>query len=433
MEPGEAFARSSRVSCRLSKVCPFGGNLVYVGSVNDSQPPFQDATAEAKRQRAKDRLYVLCQLLGWGAFVSLQLVFVLLLRDSSEVSYSSMDMVHLVAIGLQGLLVSHFSRPYVHRWGLKNMGWKRLAPRILGLALVLSIVWTIISYGWHYGILRETYPDKLNPFVLMGISIFNGTLIYLTWFVIYFAYHVFDRFNRSELERLRLAAVVKDAELRALKSQVNPHFIFNSLNSVRALIDEDPQRARSAVTQLANMLRYSLQSGMKGTVSFEDELAVVNDYLALEQVRHEERLRLKLNISPSALHRMIPPMLLQTLVENAVKYGISTRPEGGEIAIDATIEENDLVIDVRNPGHLKNRPQKDAAEGRSTGVGLRNALDRLHLLCGGTARIYLVQSGPNEVTATVVIPEARITEPPPTSPSSRSLPARGSLNPAVSP
>jgi LytS/YehU family sensor histidine kinase len=98
---------------------------------------------------------------------------------------------------------------------------------------------------------------------------------------------------------------------------------------VRALIDEDPQRARSAVTQLANMLRYSLQSGLNQTVSFEDELTVVNDYLALEHVRHEERLRLKLDIAPGTLRRVLPPMLLQTLVENAVKYGISTRASGG--------------------------------------------------------------------------------------------------------
>jgi sensor histidine kinase YesM len=119
---------------------------------------------------------------------------------------------------------------------------------------------------------------------------------------------------------------VKEAELRALKSQVNPHFIFNSLNSLRALIDEDPARARMAVTQLANLLRYSLQSGQLETVPFEDELDVVNDYLALEQVRHEERLRLRLDIAPEALQLPIPPMLLQTLVENAVKYGISPRP-----------------------------------------------------------------------------------------------------------
>ncbi len=103
------------------------------------------------------------------------------------------------------------------------------------------------------------------------------------------------------------------------------------------------------MTQLANLLRYSLQSGQMETVPFEDELDVVNDYLALEQVRHEERLRLKLDIAPDAMQLRIPPMLLQTLVENAVKYGISPRPEGGEIAIIARNLGGALLIQVFNP------------------------------------------------------------------------------------
>lgn len=353
----------------------------------------------------------MCQTFGWGSFILMQIVFSFLFRTEDSPAIEAADLLNVVMIGLIGLIISHFSRVYVERWGLKDMGWRRLLPRMMTLAVLLSSVWSIVGFGWSFGIMGEEFPDKYNPFVLMALSIVNGVIIYTCWFLGYFAYHIFDRFNRSELERLRLAAVVKDAELRALKSQVNPHFIFNSLNSVRALIDEDPHRARSAVTQLANMLRYSLQSGTKETVSFEDELAVVNDYLALEQVRHEERLRLKVEVSPSAMHRLVPPMLLQTLVENAVKYGVSTRPTGGEIAIDASIENKDLVIAVRNPGHLK---ADRKGKGTSTGVGLRNALDRLRLLCGDSASIDLRQTGADEVTATVVIPETLRPTPPPT-------------------
>lgn len=400
--------------------------------MSDSLPPFQDPEADARRQRAKERIYVMCQAFGWGSFILMQIVFSFLFRTADSPEIETADLLNVVMIGLMGLVISHGSRVYVERWGLKEMGWRRLLPRMMGLALLLSTVWTIAGFGWSFGVMGEEFPDKYNPFGLMALSIVNGVIIYASWFLGYFGYHVYDRFNRSEIERLRLAAVVKDAELRALKSQVNPHFIFNSLNSVRALIDEDPQRARSAVTQLANMLRYSLQSGAKETVSFEDELAVVNDYLALEQVRHEERLRLKLDVSPSALHRLVPPMLLQTLVENAVKYGVSTRPSGGEISIEATIENGDLVIAVRNPGHLK-MITNDRSR-KSTGLGLRNALDRLRLLCGDNASIDLRQSGADEVTATVVIPETKRPAPPPsTSLDSVAQPAPGpSLNPAPS-
>src|SRR5205085_4295358 len=126
----------------------------------------------------------------------------------------------------------------------------------------------------------------------------NGIVMFSGWWCVYFFYHLFDRYNRLQIDQLSLATHAKEAELRALKSQVNPHFIFNSLNSLRALIDEDPLRARQAVTQLANLLRYSLQSGQLETVPFEDELRIVNDYLALEQVRHEERLRVRLDVAP---------------------------------------------------------------------------------------------------------------------------------------
>jgi len=306
------------------------------------------------------------------------------------------------------MLIAHYSRIYISRWGLKEMGWLRLVPRAIGIAFMMSLIWSIVSAGWYYGVLRDPWPGEINPFTIMAMSVINGALVYGGWLSFYFIYHVFNRFNVSEIERLRLTAVVKDAELRALKSQINPHFIFNSLNSVRALIDEDPTRARQAVTQLANMLRYSLQSGSKQTVSFEDELTVVNDYLALEQVRHEERLRLRLDVAPDTLRRAVPPMLLQTLVENAVKYGIAPRVDGGEIAIVARMEGKDLTIEVRNPGSIEsiNKPATRAmADQPSTRVGLRNALDRLQLLFGESATLELVQISPSEVCAKVRVPQ----------------------------
>jgi LytS/YehU family sensor histidine kinase len=245
--------------------------------------------------------------------------------------------------------------------------------------------------------MRTPWTAKFSLWLLFPLSWIQGTTLFVGWMCIYFFYHLFDRFNRSEIERLWLATSVKEAELRALKSQINPHFIFNSLNSLRGLIDENPDRARQAVTQLANLLRYSLQSGQLETVPFEDELRTVNDYLALEQVRHEERLRVRLDVEPGVLNLSIPPMLLQTLVENAVKYGIAPRREGGEIAITARCESGQLRLQVTNPGTL-------AAGGGSTGVGLRNAAERLQLLFGDQARLDLRENPPGCVTAGVVIP-----------------------------
>jgi sensor histidine kinase YesM len=153
------------------------------------------------------------------------------------------------------------------------------------------------------------------------------------------------------------------------------------------------------------MLRYSLQSGQQETVPLEEEIRIVEDYLALEQIRHEDRLRVRWAVTDDARARFVPPMLLQTLVENAVKYGISTRREGGEVVITANLEADNLHIGVTNPGEVTTPANAAAARaGSSTGVGLRNASERLKLLFGDQARLTLAAEPVGCVTAHVFIP-----------------------------
>jgi signal transduction histidine kinase len=362
---------------------------------------------EERRARARERLYVFCQIAGWGTFLAMQLFLLRALAGKDAPHQDSVTGLSVsVMVLLQGLLLSHYSRPLIARWGWKELGWLALVPRVLGLSMVLSALWSAVGYGYVYGLLQLPWTGKLSVGVALSSSWINGVFLFVCWFCIYFFYHLFDRYNRLQIEQLRLAAHVKEAELRALKSQINPHFIFNSLNSLRALIDEEPARARQAVTQLANLLRYSLQSGQLETVPFEDELRTVNDYLALEQVRHEERLRVRLDVMPETLGLPIPPLLLQTLVENAVKYGISTRPEGGEIAIIARREHGSLRLQVTNPGAIE-APAATAtavAGTASTGLGLRNAAARMRLLFGDRARLELRAAAPDLVMAEAVLP-----------------------------
>jgi len=361
---------------------------------------------ETRRVRAKDRLYVICQTGGWMFFLGLQLFLILAFPskervDPGETFYSCGIVVFVITLGW---LIAHYTRLVVQSWGWKSLGWRALVPRILAVSAVQSLVWSVVGYGYPYLVVGLPWTGHVPLWVAMSFSIVNGVIMFAGWWCVYFFYHLFDRYNRLQIEQLRLATHVKEAELRALKSQVNPHFIFNSLNSLRALIDEDPGRARQAVTQLANLLRYSLQSGQLETVPFEEELRVVNDYLALEQVRHEERLRLRLDVAPETLQLPIPPMLLQTLVENAVKYGISMRPEGGEIAILARRESGALRLQVTNPGALvAGAPALGSAQG-STGLGLANAASRLRLLFGDRASLELRPDKPGYVVAEAIIP-----------------------------
>lgn len=360
---------------------------------------------EAKLRRAKERLYVVGQLGGWGFFLLVQILFLNFFAPESARQSFVEQAAGIVMVVASGLLLTHYARGPMGRWGWKDLSWRSLLPRILGMAILLSFLWSAFGFGYTYGVLMEPWPAKIHPVALFSISLINGSIMMIGWLCIYFFYHVFERLQRLQVEQLRLAASAKESELRALKSQVNPHFLFNSLNSLRALIDEDAPRARESVTRLANMLRYSLQSGQLETVPFDDELRIVEDYLALEQIRHENRLRVNWQVSDAARNQPVPPMLLQTLVENAVKYGISTRREGGEVVIAADIEESHLRIRVSNPGTLTARAGSSAARaGSSTGVGLRNASERLKLLFGEHARLHLAELPGGFVTAEVRIP-----------------------------
>ena len=371
--------------------------------------PQIDTTVE--RARTKARLYVICQTAGWGVFIGSQLAFLPAFGSRDASANYPLLVATILMVGLVGLLLTHYSRPFMDRRAWKELGWRALVPRVLGLSVVLSLVWSFGCYGYVYGVVGLPWTPKHSPILMFTFSWINGTTLLVGWMCLYFFYHLFDRFNRLEIERLQLIASVKEAELRALKSQINPHFLFNSLNSLRALIDEDAPRARESVTRLANMLRYSLQSGQQETVLFEDELRIVEDYLALEQIRHEDRLRVRWDISAESRTQSVPPMLLQTLVENAVKYGIGSRREGGELEIcarcdPATAEHSPMLhIRVTNPGSLS-VPVVGAAltAANSTGLGLRNASNRLRLLYGDKAVLQLYSESLGIVTADVRIP-----------------------------
>jgi LytS/YehU family sensor histidine kinase len=198
----------------------------------------------------------------------------------------------------------------------------------------------------------------------------------------------------SRVKELELKSI--QAELKVIKSHINPHFIFNALNSIRALVDENPARARKAITELSNILRSSMQAEKIEVVPFEREINIVKDYLELEHIRFEERLHISYRLDERTFERPVPPMLIQTLVENAIKHGISKNVEGGEIDITSTIIDGFHMILIRNTGQLNGVDQ-------SKGFGLVSTESRLKLLFGNRAQFDLKQIDGN-VEAKVLIP-----------------------------
>jgi LytS/YehU family sensor histidine kinase len=175
--------------------------------------------------------------------------------------------------------------------------------------------------------------------------------------------------------------------------------MFNALNSIRALIEEDPASAQTAVTNLSNILRYSLRIERMETVSLEDEMQTVEDYLELETIRFEERLKFNIKMDPLSKKIEIPPMMIQTLVENGIKHGISKRREGGEIFVSASIVDSKLRIEIKNSGHI----DQDSIQ-NAKGFGISNTKHRLSLLYGEKAVFSIKNNSENEVLTELEIP-----------------------------
>lgn len=225
--------------------------------------------------------------------------------------------------------------------------------------------------------------------------IFTFILIAL-WLLLYMIWHYLERNRKDEVDRLNLEKTVKELELKTIKSHINPHFIFNSLNSIRALVDENPKRARTAITELSNILRSSLQVEKLETVPLHKELDIVKDYLALEQMRFEERLKVEMDIDEDTLEQRVPPMMLQTLVENAIKHGISKRINGGTIRIISRFTDKNFELIVQNSGVLEAKDNE--------GFGFKSTRDRLKFLFNGNAYFKVEEIAGTKVQSKIVMP-----------------------------
>jgi len=237
-----------------------------------------------------------------------------------------------------------------------------------------------------------------DPKEILGFSLWYVFLMFI-WTLFYFTYHYIERYNKS----LRYEASMIEIELNNLKNQLNPHFIFNALNSIRALVDENPVKSKQAINQLSNILRNSLTFEKKGLTKFDDEMKIVNDYLGLESIRFEERLKTEIDIQPGSNSFLVPPFMIQTLVENGIKHGISKLTQGGIIQVKTLADKNRLKIQIRNSGHMVN----GAKRMQSGGTGIANTKHRLKLLYGEEASFRIVNENNNFVLTEIIIPQTK--------------------------
>ncbi len=337
----------------------------------------------------KQKIYWACQVSGWTFYTVMNLIFFKLTYDTNI-----RDILNYMVWLPVGITITH-----VYRFLLLKLNVLRLRifwqiPIVIMFSIVNSVLFFTLTVGLAKLFGFITYKVELFAAVSTIVSL---TGIFTLWSVIYFGFHFFDNYKRTEIQSLKLEANTKEIELNQLKSQLNPHFMFNSMNSIRALVDEDPRRAKIAITQLSNILRSTLMMHKNRFITLEEELGLVKDYLELEHIRYEERLSFSFDIDPSTLYLQIPPMMIQTLVENGIKHGISKYPEGGSINISTKKNEQQVTIHIVNTGQLL------VQEGSENGFGVANTTNRLELLFGKHASFYLKNLNDKQVISEIII------------------------------
>ena len=250
-------------------------------------------------------------------------------------------------------------------------------------ALQVSAVWFVAAALWGVVMARAVREVVSRAEILQdaGTLFVLGVPLYLISAVVHYLVIGFEASHAAERRILQSDVAAREAELRALRAQLDPHFLFNSLNSINALVGSDPEGARRMCERLGDFMRRTLALGAKDEVPLAEELALVDRYLEIEQVRFGERLQVSREIDPASLTCMVPPLLLQPLVENAVKHGVARRVDGGCVRIAAHRANGRVGIVVENP------VDPDAPPKRGQGVGLDNVRRRLEAYRGRETRL----------------------------------------------
>ncbi len=366
------------------------------------------------QMKKQSSIYWFCQIGGWVSYALTFVLFAYILEKQFSLVFIQRIFVNVIL----GVVFTHLMRKVLIMNKLRPPTPSKNWWKIFLLALLFSFSFSVLSSSLIeifrlFDTGRDTLKTVNNHFVFsldMIVANWNGarvikrllfsvildTPIFLVWISIYILWHYIELTNKEAIDKIKLETIIKELELKTIKSQINPHFIFNALNSIRALVDEDPKRARQAITELSNILRSSIQIDKFETTSFENELAIVKDYLALEYIRFADRLVIEFDIDSATLQNQLPPMMIQTLVENAIKHGLGKHPGNCTIKITAHFVDDKHVITVVNTGKLQIAEQD--------GFGLQSTKERLQILYKETATFEIFQSATNQVTAKLMLP-----------------------------
>jgi two-component system LytT family sensor kinase len=337
---------------------------------------------------SKSNIYWVLQFLGWTLLIMSEYI-PYAMQYGFEIGVFSSAIANIFL----AIVLTHLYRLVIRKWNWSSLALPRLALRVLVSVLILGFIMTLVNHPVDRELLEKNLLEQ--PFVFWGyLTVWCKNLA--AWVLSYTVYHYVEQNRLHDYEKIMLKMSMREAEAKVLRAQLNPHFTFNALNSIRALVYEDQAKAQISITRLSSILRNSLLADRKKTIDLQEELKTVTDYLELEKIRYEDRLQYKVTTNKNAVYWQVPPMMLQNLVENGIKHGVSKLIEGGFIELTASIEEDKLKIIILNSGVLEGV--------ESDGVGLKNTAERLSILYGIDASFQIYQSSEGVVCAELFIP-----------------------------
>jgi len=350
---------------------------------------------------------------AWGLFVALRVARSMLDTDRSTPSVEAdMVMVWTVEYAIWALLT-----PFIF-WLCTHLGrngrwkpWQRVAAHVaagFGVAVLMD-VYSDFIYRYVFE-LRDPVDTVIASIQgsladASGLNFIRELILYLTILSIGFARAYYLRLQDRRIQATELRAQLTEARLQALRMQINPHFLFNTLNAVAGLVEHDPKGVRTMVARLSALLRHTLETDGQGEVPLSQELKVLDDYLAIMHVRFADRLRIETNVDDEVRGALVPDLVLQPLVENAIKHGISKRETPGTVRISARRTGPYVRLTVEDDGDgTESTFTGDGIPNVSSGIGLRNLKERLERLYGDDHRMSLRPSTTGGLAAQIWIP-----------------------------
>ena len=344
---------------------------------------------------SKIPLYWKCQLVGWS-LVSIYWAYTVYTRDNYGFFYTLLNYVLDISIGI---LLTHMYRIYALKAEWSKLPIKQLIVRVIPSILLLAILYVFINnlkwivFRTFFVIKNVDFLDSMmywDPILLTGLRLMS------IWVLAYHLYHYYQKEVVTAKENAQLSLIAKQAQLDNLAAQLNPHFLFNSLNSIKSLVIENPDTARRSIDLLSDLLRSSLYEKDEGLITIKEELSLVKDYIELEKMRFEERLHLEISVDKIVHNFKIPTLSIQLLVENAIKHGIDLIVKGGTIGLVIQKKHDFIEIIVKNPGSIDDT--------KRAGLGLKNLQKRLTIQYKNKATFNLTQTNTEEVEAKITIP-----------------------------